>query len=68
MRWGGSYAPYFGNLYGPPNVVLGVPPYYGGGFFDGSGYFNGGGFYNGGGYFNGGGPVVPYEAAPMPME
>jgi len=29
MRYGGSYAPYFGNLYGPPNVVL-APPYYGG--------------------------------------
>ncbi|WP_145249105.1 hypothetical protein [Aeoliella mucimassa] len=28
MRWGGSYAPYFGNLYGPPNVILGVPNYY----------------------------------------
>jgi hypothetical protein len=24
MRWGGSYEPYFGNLYGPPNVI--VPP------------------------------------------
>lgn len=36
MRWGGSYAPYFGNLYGPPNVVLGVP-YFGGGFYDGYG-------------------------------
>lgn len=34
MRWGGSYAPYFGNLYGPPNVELGVTP-----------YFNGGGYY-----------------------
>lgn len=30
MRWGGSYAPYFGNLYGPPNVVLGAPYFYGG--------------------------------------
>lgn len=28
QRYGGSYEPYFGNLYGPPNVVLGVP--YGG--------------------------------------
>jgi hypothetical protein len=28
MRWGGSYAPYFGNLYGPPQVVT-APPYYG---------------------------------------
>ncbi|TWT78216.1 hypothetical protein Pla123a_10060 [Posidoniimonas polymericola] len=28
QRYGGSYEPYFGNLYGPPNVVLGAP--YGG--------------------------------------
>jgi hypothetical protein len=28
MKWGGSYAPYFGNLYGPPQVVT-APPYYG---------------------------------------
>ncbi len=28
MRYGGSYAPYFGNLYGPPQVVT-APPYYG---------------------------------------
>ena len=35
MRWGGSYAPYFGNLYGPPNVVWGMPygGYYGGGYY-----------------------------------
>ena len=30
MKWGGSYEPYFGNLYGPPNVVLGWPGVYGG--------------------------------------
>lgn len=33
MRYGGSYAPYFGNLYGPPQVVTAPPyfgPYYGG--------------------------------------
>jgi hypothetical protein len=24
-RWGGSYAPYFGNLYGPPNFFFGSP-------------------------------------------
>lgn len=30
QRYGGSYEPYFGNLYGPPNVVLGAPyGYYG---------------------------------------
>ena len=28
MRYGGSYAPYFGNLYGPTQVVT-APPYYG---------------------------------------
>jgi hypothetical protein len=35
MRYGGSYAPYFGNLYGPPQVVTAPPyygPYYGGGY------------------------------------
>ena len=31
MRYGGSYAPYFGNLYGPPAYYYGVPPF-GGGF------------------------------------
>jgi hypothetical protein len=35
MKYGGSYAPYFGNLYGPPTFV-GVPFY--GGF--GAGTFN----------------------------
>ena len=28
MKYGGNYAPYFGNLYGPPQVVT-APPYYG---------------------------------------
>jgi hypothetical protein len=28
MKYHGSYAPYFGNLYGPPQVVT-APPYYG---------------------------------------
>ncbi len=35
MKYGGSYAPYFGNLYGPPQVVTAPPyygPYYGGGW------------------------------------
>jgi len=38
MRYGGSYAPYFGNLYGPPVYRYGAPyaapPFgpYGGGF------------------------------------
>jgi hypothetical protein len=45
MRYGGSYAPYFGNLYGPPQVVT-APPYYGPYYGDyvspnGSGYFDG---------------------------
>jgi hypothetical protein len=35
MRYGGSYAPYFGNLYGPPNVVL-ASPYFG--LYGGFGY------------------------------
>ena len=26
-KWGGSYAPYFGNLYGPPNFFFGTPFY-----------------------------------------
>lgn len=37
MRYGGSYAPYFGNLYGPPDVVL-AAPYYGGYGYGGYGY------------------------------
>ena len=50
MRYGGSYAPYFGNLYGPPQVVTAPPyygPYYGGcggygyGSPDGSNGYNG---------------------------
>ena len=49
MRYGGSYAPYFGNLYGPPQVVT-APPYYGP-------YYNGFEFANpGDGVFNGQGP------------
>jgi hypothetical protein len=42
MRYGGSYAPYFGNLYGPPQVVT-APPYYGP-------YYGGYGFQNGPAY------------------
>jgi hypothetical protein len=45
MRYGGSYAPYFGNLYGSPQIVT-APPYYGpyyGGFGSPFGSeFNGG--------------------------
>jgi hypothetical protein len=39
MRYGGSYAPYFGNLYGPPQVVT-APPYYGP-YYDEHGFPNG---------------------------
>ncbi len=42
MKWGGSYAPYFGNLYGPPNYYNYGTPYYG----DYSPYYG----YNGYGY------------------
>ena len=52
MRYGGSYAPYFGNLYGPPDVVL-AAPFYGGFGFGGFGY-GGSGF--GGSGFGGYGP------------
>jgi hypothetical protein len=49
MRYGGSYAPYFGNLYGTPQVVN-YPPYYGP-YYTGYGAGNTGGFgqpgYNG---------------------
>jgi hypothetical protein len=41
MRYGGSYAPYFGNLYGPPQVVTAPPyygPYYGGYGFQGDAF------------------------------
>jgi hypothetical protein len=55
MRYGGSYAPYFGNLYGPPQVVT-APPYYGP-------YY--GEFVNGGGYGMGNGPYpLNYEQIP----
>jgi hypothetical protein len=57
MRYGGSYAPYFGNLYGPPEVVT-APPYYGPYNGDyGSGYSNG----YGPGY---GGMMGAYPAMP----
>lgn len=61
MRYGGSYAPYFGNLYGTPQVVN-YPPYYGP-------YYGG----YGGGYANGYGPQgyngmpVEYPGSPGVM-
>ncbi len=67
MRFGGSYAPYFGNLYGPPNIV--APPYYGGyGYNGGYGYpmQYGGGMYRG--YnMNNGNMNNGYNMAPGPM-
>jgi hypothetical protein len=55
MRYGGSYAPYFGNIYGPPQVVT-APPYYGP--FSGD-------FGYGGGYGLGNGPYpLNYEQFP----
>jgi hypothetical protein len=42
MRYGGSYAPYFGNLYGPPQVVT-APPYYGP-YYGNLGYSNDGSY------------------------
>ena len=79
-KWGGSYAPYFGNLYGSPNYYYYGTPYYGdyspyygyGGFTGGYGY--GGYNYGGYGYGGYGGPGyggVPYgpwagqDAAPV---
>jgi hypothetical protein len=68
-KWGGSYAPYFGNLYGPPNFFIngfgGFVPFgfngFNGGFngFNNFNGFSGAGFENqfggfGGPGFNGG--------------
>src|SRR3989304_108957 len=68
MRYGGSYAPYFGNLYGPPSIYYGSPyygdysPYYG---------FNGyppnsypGGYEYGGPYCDGPGGYVEQPSPP----
>jgi hypothetical protein len=50
MKYGGSYAPYFGNLYGPPNYNYYGQPYYG----DYSPYYGFNGYGNGyGNGFNG---------------
>jgi hypothetical protein len=58
MRYGGSYAPYFGNLYGTPQVVN-YPPYYGPYY---TGY--GGGYQNGSGQPGYGGAPAGYPANP----
>jgi hypothetical protein len=62
MRYGGSYAPYFGNLYGPPQVVT-APPYYGPYYGD---YGYGGNGPQAGGYdeLPGGAPVAPNGVGP----
>jgi hypothetical protein len=61
MRYGGSYAPYFGNLYGTPQVVN-YPPYYGP-------YYGGyeGGYANGYGQPGYGGIPMAYPANPGMM-
>jgi hypothetical protein len=52
-KWGGSYAPYFGNLYGPPNYFFNGTPFFGGfGPYSGFNGFQGG--FNGGFGGNGG--------------
>ena len=61
MRYGGSYAPYFGNLYGTPQVVN-YPPYYGPYY---GGY--GGGYANGYGQPGYGGVPMEYPANPGMM-
>jgi hypothetical protein len=58
MRYGGSYAPYFGNLYGTPQVVN-YPPYYGPYY---TGY--GGSYANGYGEPGYGGAPMGYPANP----
>ena len=61
MRYGGSYAPYFGNLYGTPQVVN-YPPYYGPYY---GGY--GGDYANGYGQEGYGGIPMEYLAKPRLM-
>jgi hypothetical protein len=65
MRYGGSYAPYFGNLYGTPQVVT-APPYYGpyyGGYEGAPGYGGFGGQPAAGPY--GGAPMAPFAEGPV---
>jgi hypothetical protein len=55
-KWGGSYAPYFGNLYGPPNYFFNGTPFFGGfAPFYGFNTFGQGGFDNRFGGFGGSG-------------
>jgi hypothetical protein len=56
-KWGGSYAPYFGNLYGPPNYFINGVPFVNG--FGGFGPFNG--FNNVGGFNSFGSPGFGFQ-------
>lgn len=81
-RWGGSYAPYFGNLYGPPNFFFGSPffggfnPFWGFGGLPFSGFgtdFNGfgGAGFGGAGFGNepfGGAPYGPWQGQTGPWQ
>lgn len=62
MRYGGSYEPYFGNLYGPPQVVT-APPYYGA-YYGGYGGLGAG--YAGG--YGPGPPCCPCDKAAVDVE
>jgi hypothetical protein len=68
MRYGGSYAPYFGNLYGPPQVVT-APPYYGP-YYGGFEYANpGDGAFGIPNYVAPNGPILQSPALPTaPVE
>ncbi len=55
QKFGGSYDPYFGNLYGPPNVVLATP------FVGGTGFVGGPGFAGDSGFF----PTTPWPQTPL---
>ena len=74
MKWGGSYAPYFGNLYGVP---FGTPQVVNGNWGDGGGNWGGGGGYPMPGYEwmdgprgrgPGAGVIFESEAAAQPVE
>jgi hypothetical protein len=68
-RWGGSYAPYFGNLYGPPNFFFGSPffggvnPWWGFGGLPFAGYGTGFNGFGGGGFGGPGFGGVGFEGA-----
>ncbi len=68
QRFGGSYEPYFGNLYGPPNVVLAPGFGYGGFGYGGLGY-GGFGYGGSGAGLPAGGPLCPHcgQGWPTPL-